>query len=84
MTEWAGLGKVFLVLGLLLALVGGLLIAADKLPGVGNFFGWFGKLPGDIAIRRDNFSFYFPIATGLVISLVLTLLLSFFGWVFRR
>jgi hypothetical protein len=84
MTEWAGLGKVFLVLGLGLALVGGLLMAADKLSGVGNVFGWFGKLPGDIAIRRDNFSFYFPIATSLLISLVLTLLLSFFGWVFRR
>ncbi len=84
MTEWAGLGKVFLVLGLGLALVGALLIAADKLPGVGNLFGWFGKLPGDITIRRENFSFYFPIATSVVISIVLTLLLFVFGWVFRR
>jgi hypothetical protein len=84
MTDLVGLGKVFLVLGLGLALVGALLIAADKLPGVGNFFGWFGKLPGDIAIRRENFSFYFPIATSVVISIVLTLLLCVFGWMFRR
>ena len=39
-----------------------------------------GRLPGDIAISRGNFRFYFPIATSLVVSLVLSLLL----WLFRR
>ena len=39
-----------------------------------------GKLPGDIHVERDNFSFYFPLTTGIVISLVVSLLL----WIFRR
>jgi len=39
-----------------------------------------GRLPGDIAIERDNFRFYFPVVTSLVISVVLTLLF----WLFRR
>ena len=40
----------------------------------------FGKLPGDIVIRRDNFKFYFPITTCILISLVLTLIF----WLFRK
>jgi len=52
---------------------------------VGLFWPWLsklplGRLPGDFMIRRDGFSFYFPLATGLLVSLVLTLLL----WLFRR
>ncbi len=38
----------------------------------------FGKLPGDIMVRRGNFSFYFPLATSIVVSILLTLILSFF------
>jgi len=37
-------------------------------------FGWFGKLPGDIRIEKDNFRFYFPITTGIILSVVLTLI----------
>ena len=38
----------------------------------------FGRLPGDIMVRRGSFSFYFPLATSIVVSILLTLILSFF------
>lgn len=41
---------------------------------------WIGHLPGDIAVHRDGFSFYFPITTGIVVSLVLSLIV----WLLRR
>lgn len=62
------MGKVLVVLGLVLVAVGAVLWS-----GVGR--GWFGRLPGDIHIERDNFSFHFPIVTCLILSLVLTVIL---------
>lgn len=44
------------------------------------FSPWLGRLPGGIVIKRENFSFYFPIATSILISIVLSLIL----WLFRR
>jgi hypothetical protein len=67
------LGKVLVVMGLLMALVGGLLWA-----GVGR--GWLGRLPGDIHYSRGNVSFYFPLATCLLLSV----LLSFLLWLLRK
>jgi hypothetical protein len=67
------MGKVVVVLGLSIAAVGLLLWS-----GVGK--GWLGKLPGDIYVSKGSSSFYFPIATCLLISVVLTLLF----WLFRR
>lgn len=69
-------GRLLVVLGLVVAAVGLLLLAAAK---VG-----LGRLPGDIAIERDNVSIYFPLATSLLISVVLTLLLSLFYWMRQR
>jgi len=69
----ADLGKVIMVLGLLIALVGLVLWS-----GFGR--GWLGQLPGDIRFSRGNAQFYFPITTCLLASAVLSLLL---GW-FRR
>lgn len=66
-------GKILIVVGLVIAAVGLLLWT-----GVGK--GWFGKLPGDIHVSRGNFSFYFPLATCLLISFILTVLF----WLFRR
>lgn len=66
------LGKLLIVFGVVLALAGGLLVLAGKVP-------FLGKLPGDIVVRRDNWSVYFPLTTCIVLSLLLTLLLSFFG-----
>ena len=67
------LGKMLVVLGLVIAGVGMLLWA-----GVGK--SWLGRLPGDIHVERDGFHFFFPITTGLLISVVLTLIV----WIFRR
>jgi len=67
----AGLGKTLIYLGLLLVVVGLVLSLAGKLP-------WLGHLPGDISIERERFSFYFPLATCLVISVILSLVLYFF------
>ncbi|MEW6245219.1 MAG: DUF2905 domain-containing protein [Nitrospirota bacterium] len=84
MPDWSPIGKLLIALGLGIALIGLLLTLLDKLPGLGETFGWFGKLPGDIAIRRDRFSFYFPIATSILLSVVLSLLLTLLSWLFRR
>jgi uncharacterized protein HemY len=84
MAEWGSLGKVFIGVGLCVALIGLLLLIADRVPGVGNLLEWFGKLPGDISIRRDNFSFSFPLATSLLISILLSLVFYLITWIFRR
>ena len=69
----SGLGKTLIVAGLLLVAVGLFLTFGGKL----NFIG---KLPGDIRIERDNFSFFFPLGTCLLVSLLLSLVF----WLFRR
>ena len=62
------IGKILIVLGAMLLGVGLLLTFFDKIP-------LLGKLPGDIHIKRGNFEFYFPMATSVVLSLLLTLIL---------
>jgi hypothetical protein len=66
------LGKLLIIAGILVALAGVCLLFAGKLP-------FLGRLPGDILVRRENWSFYFPLGTSLLVSLVLTLLLWLFG-----
>jgi Protein of unknown function (DUF2905) len=66
------IGKLLIVLGAVVAAVGLLFMLADKIP-------WLGRLPGDIIVRRKNFTFYFPVATSILISIVLTLLFWLFG-----
>jgi hypothetical protein len=63
-------GRVLLVLGILLVVVGGLAVLGVRLP--------FGRLPGDIAIEGERGGFYFPIVTMIVVSVVLTVLLNLF------
>ncbi len=84
MPEWTTLGKVLIGIGLGIVALGVLLVVAERVPGLGKAFSWLGKLPGDISIKRDNFSFYFPIATSIVLSILLSLLFYFIGWLFRR
>jgi hypothetical protein len=62
-----------IVAGLVIAAVGALLLISGKIP-------WLGRLPGDILVRREKFTFYFPLATSLLISLILSLIL----WLFRK
>ena len=68
------LGRSLLVIGLIVAAVGGLMMVLPKMP-------WLGHLPGDIHIERDSYSVHVPIVTCLVVSAVATILLNFF---FRR
>jgi hypothetical protein len=84
MPEWTALGKVLIGIGAGIVLLGVLLFAADRVPGLGSALSWLGKLPGDLSFKRDNVSFYFPIATSLILSIVLSLLFYVLGWLFRR
>lgn len=69
------MAKLFIVLGIALVIVG---IAVGYAPWL---FAWFGKLPGDIRIERENGVFFFPLTSMLLISVVVSLLLALF---FRR
>lgn len=64
--------------GKLLALFGGVIMIVGFALWAGFGSTWLGRLPGDIRIERGNSAFYFPIVTCLVISIVFTLILSFF------
>ena len=75
--DLSGFGKLLLWLGGLLLLIGALLVFAGRLPGLRML----GRLPGDIFIKRENFSFYFPLTTSILLSIIL----SFMLWlIFRR
>lgn len=63
-------GRVILVIGIVLVVIGGLAVMGVRLP--------FGNLPGDIHIQGENGSIYIPLGTMLVISLILTLIFNFF------
>ena len=63
--------KTLIIIGLLILAIGVLWPVISKLG--------IGRLPGDIIIRRDGFSFYFPITTMIIISIVLTLIFRFWG-----
>jgi hypothetical protein len=68
-----GFGKFLIFVGIALVVIGAFLTWGPNIP-------WLGRLPGDIIVKRDNFSFYFPIATCLLLSVILTLIL----YLFRR
>jgi hypothetical protein len=65
------MGKMLIILGVVLIVIGLAFTWGPKIP-------WLGKLPGDISIKKDNFSFYFPITTSIIISIILTILFSIF------
>lgn len=67
------IGKLLVIAGVAIAAVGALIWS-----GFGE--GWFGRLPGDIHYKGDNFSFHFPIVTCLLLSLLLSLIF----WLFRK
>jgi hypothetical protein len=71
MSPFGSLGKILIICGVVLVVIGLLLVLGDKIP-------WIGKLPGDIYIKRERFTFYFPIVTCIIISLILTLLFALF------
>ncbi len=64
-------GKILILGGILLAVIGVFFLFGDKIP-------FLGKLPGDIYIKEKNFTFYFPIVTSIILSLLLSLILYLF------
>ncbi len=74
MTE---IGKSLIFMGIVIIIVGTILLCSDRLP-----FN-LGKLPGDISYKKENFSFYFPITTSILISIILSLLFYLFNRFFR-
>jgi hypothetical protein len=68
--EIQGLGKIVITAGIVLTVVGVLMLLAPKLP-------FIGKLPGDFYFKRDGVSFYFPLATSIIASIILSLVISF-------
>jgi hypothetical protein len=64
-------GKMLLILGILFVVIGLILMLGPKIP-------FLGKLPGDFVIRRGNFTLYFPLATSILLSIVLTLIFFIF------
>ena len=75
MVDLGGFGKMILVMGLMLVVIGAALIFIGKWPGTESGWGWLGRLPGDIFIKRDNWSFYFPITTSIILSVLASLIL---------
>jgi hypothetical protein len=75
MSGFGTLGRALLGAGLLLAALGVVLLVAERFPALR-----IGRLPGDLSVERGNFRFYFPLATSIVASLVLSLLF----WIFSR
>ena len=64
------LGKLLILLGVFIILIGIFLLIGDRIP-------WLGRLPGDFIIRKKNFTFYFPLATSIIISIILTFIFTF-------
>lgn len=66
-----GVGKSLIVIGLLLIVIGVAIAFCPRIP-------FIGKLPGDIYIKKDNFTFYFPLATSVLISVIITFVMYLF------
>jgi hypothetical protein len=69
--DFSGFGKVLMGLGGVLVISGALMWLGGKIPGIG-------RLPGDIFVKKENFCFYFPLTTCIIVSIVLSLILALF------
>ncbi len=72
-----GIGRALVIAGVVILVIGLALIFAQRVPFVG-------RLPGDFTLRGDGWTVYAPVATSIVVSLVLTAALSLFAWLARR
>ncbi len=66
------IGRFLIVTGIIVTIIGGLFLLSGRIP-------WVGKLPGDLVIQRKNFTFYFPLATSVLLSILVTFILWFIG-----
>jgi hypothetical protein len=62
------MGKYIIIIGVILILIGLIMQFAGKIP-------WIGRLPGDILIKKENFTFYFPLVTSIILSIVISLII---------
>ncbi|NTU92863.1 MAG: DUF2905 domain-containing protein [Chlorobiaceae bacterium] len=69
------MGKFLIFMGISLTVLGILIVFAQK-SGATGWFGWFGHLPLDIRIEKENFGFYFPIGSSILLSVILSLILA--------
>jgi len=72
MVDINGFGKILIFLGIISTVVGILFVFGSRIP-------WLGKLPGDIYIKKENFMFYFPLATSILLSIILSVIMLFIG-----
>lgn len=72
MGEFGSFGKVLIITGIILIIAGALFLFVNKIP-------FLGRLPGDIAVQKKNFSFYFPLTTCIIISIILSLIMWLLG-----
>jgi len=72
-----GIGKILLIAGGIIVILGLILILSQHIP-------FLGKLPGDVFIKKDGFSFYFPIVTFLVLSLMITIIVNVILYFLKR
>lgn len=70
MFDLSGIGKILLIIGLVIAGIGVLFLIGGKIP-------WIGRLPGDFYYKGKHFTFYFPLATSIVVSIILTIIVMF-------
>lgn len=68
MENFGNIGKSIIIIGFVIVAIGALILLAGKVP-------FIGKLPGDIYIKKKNFSFYFPLATSILLSILISLAL---------
>ncbi|MCX7817131.1 MAG: DUF2905 domain-containing protein [Syntrophales bacterium] len=73
MNEFFGLGRLLIIIGLVITGIGIIVALGSKLP-------WIGRLPGDIYFKGERFTFYFPITTCILVSVLLTI----FFWLMGR
>jgi len=66
------IGKSLILFGIVLIVIGSIFVLFGKIP-------WFGRLPGDVIIKREGFTFYFPIATMVLLSIFLTIIFNIIG-----
>lgn len=62
------MGKLLIILGLVIIVIGIIVYFADRIPMIG-------RLPGDIVVKKENFTFYFPLATSILLSIIISLIL---------
>ncbi len=70
MENISGLGKIIFIAGIIIAIIGLIIMFFNKIP-------FIGKMPGDIINKKENFTFYFPIVTSILLSIILSLIFYF-------